>query len=59
MFEEEKICLVILEYIGVKGNKILEELHRKLYIFLGIIELIEEDLKNGLYSVYRRQHSKR
>lgn len=58
MFEEEKICLVILEYIGVKGNKTLEELHRKLYIFLGIIELIEEDLKNGFYSMYRWQHSK-
>lgn len=45
MFEEEKCCLAILDYIGYKGNKILEELHRKLYIFLGIIELIEEELK--------------
>ena len=58
MFEEEKICLAILEYIGVKGNKILEELHRKLYIFLGVIDSIEEDFKNGIYSLYWRKYSK-
>lgn len=33
MFEEEKCCLAILEYIGYRGNKILEELHRKLLVF--------------------------
>lgn len=46
MFEEEKCCLAILEYIGYKDNKILEELHRRLFIFLGVVELIEEVLKN-------------
>lgn len=46
MFEDEKCCLAILEYIGYRGNKILEELHRKLFVFLGVVELIEENLKN-------------
>lgn len=46
MFEEEKCCLAILEYIGYRGNKILEELHRKLFVFLGVVGLIEENLKN-------------
>ena len=46
MFEEEKCCLAILKYINCRSNKILEELYRKLFVFLGVVKLIEENLKN-------------
>ena len=55
MFEEEYLCLKhlksILKLSNTKDNifntnekKMLEDIYRRLYIFLGVIESIENDL---------------